>query len=252
MDGADGLYRPTRLLVGSRGTLYGCPTCFRDIYLGVGGMGFRSFGLMALAFLAACGGGGGDTTEVIVEPVVLSGVVRDSLAQRGIPDMLVVFGDTGALTEADGSFEFPVPAGTSGTLLVVTDNPLYAQLSRSLTVASADVNLGNLHPMRNAPYVSGFTVLPNGNIEATISHQAGAASARRPNTWLVINHGLSNQSSTYPSTWWNWTQTGTHSWRVDLPLGMSGIQNAFFNLYGPNDVQTVALCTTAGCSNDSF
>lgn len=203
---------------------------------------------MALAFLAACGGG---STEVTVQPAVITGTVRDTLARRGIPDMLVVLGDSFTITEADGSFELPVRVGMAGPLAIVGENPLYGGLTRHVTV-SADQSLGAMYPMRNAPYVSDFVVLPNGNIEATISHQAGAASARRPNSWLVLNHGLPNQSSTYPSTWWNWTQTGPLSWRVDLPLGQQGIQNAFFNLYGPNDVPTFALCTTTGCSNDQF
>jgi len=212
-------------------------------------MGFRSFGVVALAFLAACSGGG---TEPVLVTHTLSGVVRDSLANRGLPDMLVVFGDSATLTDENGEFSFEIVEGRSASLSILTDNPLYGTLQRSVTM-NADQDL-TLFPMRNAPFVSEFVVTAEGNIEATVSHQAGAAAARRPETWLVFNHGLPGQSSTYQSTIWNWVQSGPRSWRVNLPLANTGIQNAFFNLVGPNGIPTPALCeaATGTCENDNF
>ena len=204
------------------------------------------------AVVAAGCGGGSESIQPAPEPIVLSGVVRDSLAQRGIPDMAVVFGDSGTVTEADGSFELNVAPGTR-QLMIGGLNPLYGTITRTVTV-TADQSLGALFPLRQAPYVSDFVVLPNGTIEATVSHQAGAAAARRPETWLVVDHGLASQSSTYPSAWWNWAQSGPRSWRVNLPLAQPGVQNAFFNVYGPTGVQSFALCSaaTGQCANDSF
>ena len=185
--------------------------------------------LCVLALTAGCGDSGTPTSND--DDVVgggshsVAGVVQDSVAGVGVPNVVVRIGQSMATTDFLGSYSLNAPSGTH--TVTVTD-PRYEAFNTSITLA-ANTTL-NLPLRRLAPFLRGFTT--NGNateLTATIVDIQGAQTVDLGNGSSVLVEGPGFVSLIFAGPWLR-TQINATSWLVTVGVVNAGAQKATWSI----------------------
>lgn len=160
----------------------------------------------------------------------MSGLLLDSLANRPVDSQWVYWtvGTTrdSAITSQAGAFTFTIP---TGPVHILYPDQGYETRDETLDLRR-DTSI--VFRLRRSPaFLRGFSVSPEGLLQATIVDLQGVSTIVLDNaTWVVYNYGTVDQSSAIQAPNWTWAVVDSVTLSVSVATSSTTVTNAYWHV----------------------